>query len=92
MSLPDTSQKIEDATKRYKLNSSAFVSGVERLAKVDPEVAVTIDYWDSDPLLLGTPGGTVDFATGPAAPAATARRHHQDHRLSRRRSRAARAG
>ena len=27
-------------------------------------VAVTITYWDADPLLLGTPGGTVDLRTG----------------------------
>ena len=32
--------------------------------KVDPRVAVTIDYWDADPWLLGTPGGTVDLQTG----------------------------
>ena len=54
----------QDANKRFKLNSTTFAVGVERFAKVDPEVAVTIDYWDSDPLLLGTPGGTVDLRTG----------------------------
>jgi putative DNA primase/helicase len=52
----------QDERKRYITNKTAF--GVERFAKVDPKVAVTIGYWDSDPWLLGTPGGTVDLQTG----------------------------
>jgi putative DNA primase/helicase len=54
----------DDVRKRYITNKTSFASGVERFAKGDPMVAVTIDYWDSDPLLFGTPGGTVDLRTG----------------------------
>jgi putative DNA primase/helicase len=53
-----------DEKKRYITSKTSFASGVERFAKVDPAVAVTISYWDSDPLLLGTPGGTIDLRTG----------------------------
>ena len=52
------------ANKRVKINSTSFASGVERFAKTDPDVAVTINYWDADPMLLGTPGGTIDLKTG----------------------------
>jgi len=54
----------QDERKRYITNKTSFAAGVERFAKVDPRVAVTIDYWDADPWLLGTPGGTVDLQTG----------------------------
>jgi putative DNA primase/helicase len=54
----------QDERKRYITNKTSFSSGVERFAKTDQRVAVTIDYWDSDPWLLGTPGGTVDLRTG----------------------------
>lgn len=30
----------------------------------DPAIGVTADVWDSDPWLLGTPGGTVDLRSG----------------------------
>jgi putative DNA primase/helicase len=58
----------QDANKRIKLNSTNFASGVEKFAKFDPDIAVTIDYWDADPMLLGTPGGTVDLHTGRLRP------------------------
>jgi putative DNA primase/helicase len=54
----------EDPRKRYIISKTGFAAGVERFAKYDPKVAVTIDYWDCDPWLLGTPGGTVDLRTG----------------------------
>lgn len=54
----------QDERKRYITHKTAFSSGVERFAKVDPKIAVTMDYWDADPWLLGTPGGTVDLQTG----------------------------
>ncbi len=52
------------ASKRVKINSTSFASGVEKFAKTDPDVAVTINYWDANPMLLGTPGGTIDLQTG----------------------------
>jgi putative DNA primase/helicase len=54
----------QDQAKRSGINKTAFSSGIERFAKGDPQVAVTNDYWDADPWLLGTPGGTVDLRTG----------------------------
>ena len=49
---------------RYKIAKTTFAGGVERFSKFDPAVAVTMDYWDADPWLLGTPAGTVDLRTG----------------------------
>jgi len=43
---------------------STVAAGVERFARADPAHAVTGDCWDIDPMLLGTPGGTVDLRTG----------------------------
>jgi putative DNA primase/helicase len=59
----------EEDRKRYKIEATSFAGGVERFAKSDPKVAVTMDYWDRDPWLLGTPGGTVDLRTGMLHPA-----------------------
>jgi putative DNA primase/helicase len=49
---------------RYVTSKVAFAAAVERFAKTDPEIAVTADDWDSNPFLLGTPGGTIDLRTG----------------------------
>jgi putative DNA primase/helicase len=49
---------------RYVSSKTSFAAGVERFARADPTFAVTMDFWDRDPLLLGTPGGTVDLRTG----------------------------
>jgi putative DNA primase/helicase len=53
----------EDKVRQAALKTT-FSSGVERFARVDPMFAVTIEAWDPDPLLLGTPAGTVDLRTG----------------------------
>jgi putative DNA primase/helicase len=55
-------------TARYKIAKTTFASGVEKFAKVDPVVAVNIEFWDSNPLLLGTPDGTVDLRSGTLRP------------------------
>lgn len=44
----------------------SFVSGIEAFAQADPVHAVTQETWDSDPMLLGCPGTTVDLRTGVA--------------------------
>ena len=54
--------------KRARSAKGTFASGVERYAKVDPKCAVTMDYWDANPWLLGTPGGTVELPTGRLRP------------------------
>jgi putative DNA primase/helicase len=55
--------------KRYKISATSFAAGVERFGKSDPKVAVTMEYWNRDPWLLGTPSGTVDLRTGVLRPA-----------------------
>ncbi len=54
----------QDSTRLFGINKTSFASGIERFAKNDPLVAVTHEYWDGDPWLLGTQGGTVDLRTG----------------------------
>ena len=56
----------QDGTKaeRNAASKTTFATGVERFARADRAFAVTIENWDADPLLLGTPGGTVDLRTG----------------------------
>lgn len=41
-----------------------FAAGVERFARADPAHACNADLWNADPMLLGTPTGTVDLRTG----------------------------
>jgi putative DNA primase/helicase len=54
----------QDSRGRKVIGKTSFVSGVERFARSDRTVAVTVDFWDSNPWLLGTPGGAVDLQTG----------------------------
>lgn len=44
----------------------AFCRAVEKFAQSDQDfgIEVTHDIWDQDPMLLGTPGGTVDLQSG----------------------------
>jgi putative DNA primase/helicase len=58
----------QEATKLAGLNRTSFTSGIERFSRNDSKVAVTHEYWDSDPWLLGTLGGTVDLRTGELRP------------------------
>jgi putative DNA primase/helicase len=46
------------------MGSKRAADGVEYMARRDRRLAVTAKQWDTDPLLLGTPGGTVDLRTG----------------------------
>jgi putative DNA primase/helicase len=63
-------QLAENADKksRVKISSTGFASGVEKFARCDPQVAHTMNDFDRDPWLLGTPGGTVDLKTGELRP------------------------
>ena len=54
----------EDDKVRTTASKAAFAGAVERFARADPAFAVTAEVWDTDPMLLGTPGGTVDLRTG----------------------------
>jgi putative DNA primase/helicase len=60
--------RAEPAKIRYVSCKTSFAAGVERFARSDPAFAVTMEVWDADPFLLGTPGGTVDLRTGELRP------------------------
>lgn len=47
-----------------RVRRKGFLSGVEAMCRADPVHAVTHEVWDSDPMLLGAPGVTVDLRTG----------------------------
>lgn len=53
-----------DPKVRNTVRKRAFASGVEAFARADPIHAVNQDCWDSDPWLLGCPGGMVELKTG----------------------------
>ncbi len=46
------------------MSSKRAIDGVEVMASRDPRVAMTTRDWDTDPWLLGTPGGHVNLKTG----------------------------
>jgi len=60
--------KIEDPAKAMKLAfaiaSNKTVAAVHSLCRTDRRLAGTVSQWDADPMLLNTPGGTVDLNTG----------------------------
>ncbi|BCA60048.1 phage/plasmid primase, P4 family [Sphingomonas sp. HMP6] len=58
-----------EARQRGAPGKANFAAGVERFARADRAHAVTAALWDADPMLLGTPGGTVDLRTGDFFPA-----------------------
>lgn len=47
---------------------AATIAAVERLSRSDRRVVAAPDQWDSDPMLLGTPGGTVDLVSQETRP------------------------
>ena len=61
---------VQDESPRIRAISSkvSFCAGVEKFSQRDPAVAVTIDNWDHDEWLLGTPAGTIDLRTGKLRP------------------------
>lgn len=66
----DVSDKLKTSVKAI-IRKASFAAGVERLARSDREHAVTQEAWDSDPMLLGCPGGAVELHTGKFKPADT---------------------
>lgn len=43
---------------------SKLVNAVQTLARADRRIAATIEQWDTNPMLLNTPGGIVDLRDG----------------------------
>lgn len=57
------------ATKAERTTANAsFVSGVERLLRTDPRIALLPEQLDADPWALNTQSGIVDLRTGAIAP------------------------
>jgi putative DNA primase/helicase len=46
------------------LRSAPMVTNVIGLARSNPELVATVEQWDADPWLLGTPGGAVELRNG----------------------------
>jgi hypothetical protein len=69
----DAARELAEASGNEKAvlaaGRAAFAAGVERFCQADEAFAVTSALWDPDPMLLGTPGGTVDLRTGSLRPA-----------------------
>jgi putative DNA primase/helicase len=63
-----TSAKIDSGSLARQVSKGSTISAVERLARSDNRIARTPADFDSDPLLLNTPGGIVDLATGELHP------------------------
>lgn len=53
-----------NVTRSSILAKAATAAAVERFARAAPCFAVTSEAWDAAPMLLGTPGGTIDLQTG----------------------------
>ena len=47
-----------------KIASAQTVAAIERLARADRRHATVVEQFDADPMVLNTPGGTVDLRTG----------------------------
>lgn len=56
-------QQLTPEGKR-KVNSKRTAGAVRDLSMNDRRIAATSDQWDTDPWLLGVPGGVVDLRTG----------------------------
>lgn len=59
---PDAGQLTPDAKRR--INSKRTAGSVRDLALSDRRIAATVDQWDTNPWLLGVPGGVVDLKLG----------------------------
>lgn len=57
-----TRMAMMESTK--SLARASTVSGIERLARVYPTLRTASSEWNSNPFLIGAPGGTVDLRTG----------------------------
>jgi putative DNA primase/helicase len=70
--LPDDGDR-EDRTFKKRALSAAGTAGIERLARSDAQVVVSLSQLDADPWILNTPSGIIDLRTGllrPSDPAA----------------------
>ncbi|MEM1173298.1 MAG: phage/plasmid primase, P4 family [Pseudomonadota bacterium] len=54
----------EKPNAKRSLLSKSKIAAVETLARSDRRMAITLDQFDADPMLLNTPGGVVDLNNG----------------------------
>jgi P4 family phage/plasmid primase-like protien len=57
-----------DPDDKPKIASAKTIFAIEKLARADRRLALTVDIWDADPWMLNTPGGIVDLHTGAMLP------------------------
>lgn len=57
-----------DPNERADMGRVNFIMAVEKICRSDPLLAVEQSMFDTDPWLLGTPGGVVDLRTGKMQP------------------------
>ena len=53
-----------EASENKNARRAGFAHGVESFCRADPAHSVDASYWDSDGMVLGTPTGSLDLATG----------------------------
>lgn len=66
--------ELSKLAERKAVSSARTVNAVLELAKSDPRLVLPASAWDSAPMMLNTPAGMVDLATGTLTP-----RNSQDH-------------
>jgi P4 family phage/plasmid primase-like protien len=52
------------STQMRMFRNHQSISAIEKICANDPAFSVSMNFWDSNPFLLGTPCGTVDLTTG----------------------------
>lgn len=62
--LREVSQRADKPSVRKELQSAQKVNAVLQMVRADQRHAVGVKEWDTDPMLLATPGGVVDLTTG----------------------------
>jgi len=62
-------QQASKPTEARHIASDKKMSAVLRIASADPRFALSPSVWDAHPMLLNTPLGVVDLATGEMRPA-----------------------
>ncbi|MBR9840396.1 MAG: hypothetical protein GYB50_21260 [Rhodobacteraceae bacterium] len=62
----EEAEKLRQKTRAQikTLRQEANLTAVERLARSNPKSLSSVEKWDAEDFLLGTPGGTVDLRTG----------------------------
>jgi putative DNA primase/helicase len=62
------SQQASSPAEARHIASDKKIAAVLRVAAADPGISVPSSHWDAHPLLLNTPAGVVDLATGDILP------------------------